>query len=157
MTFVLSSYANKNCIKDMIRINCTSHPFQKQNMRTEISNMRNIHEIMLLSGAYVFCDPMITVLIQKTSFFKCVKSLKVDAFWQKLADNYMKNYSQFRWRNSRRATEFRFWIGCQNLADRLILSAKVKNFRKSSIKKINIPSSFVFQSEASKVTIQRKK
>ena len=81
MTFVLSSYMqSKNCIKDMIRINCTLHPFQKQNMRTEISNMRDIHEIMLLSGAYVFCDPMITVLIQKTSFFKCVKSLKVDAF-----------------------------------------------------------------------------
>ena len=71
---------SKNCIKDMIRINCTLHPLQKQNMQTEISNMRDIHEIMLLSGAYVFCDPMITVLIQKTSFFKCVKSLKVDAF-----------------------------------------------------------------------------
>ena len=49
-------------------------------MRTEISNMRDIHEIMLLSGAYVFCDPMITVLIQKNFIFKWVESLKLDAF-----------------------------------------------------------------------------
>ena len=80
MTFVLSSYAIKKLYKgyDPHKLHVTSIP--KENMRTEISNMRDIHEIMLLSGAYVFCDPMITVLIQKTSFFKCVKSLKVDAF-----------------------------------------------------------------------------
>ena len=118
----------------MIRINCTLYEFLRENMRTGISNMEDIHEMMLWSLTCMFRVPMTTVLIQITSFFKSEKSIKVDAFWQKFVHEYMKTYSQFRLGNYTSACEFRFWIGCQNLANRLIISAKMKNFRKISIK-----------------------
>ena len=125
----------QNPTKHMIRINCTLYEFLRENMRTGISNMEDIHEMMLWNLTCMFRVPMTTVLIQITSFFKSGKCLKVDAFWQKLAHNYIKTYSQFRWGNYTSASEFRFRIGGQNLADRLISSAKMKNFRKISIEK----------------------
>ena len=54
---------------------------------------------------------------------------------KKLAHNYIKIYSQFRWGKYTSASEFRILLGGQNLAHRLILSAKMENFRKISIKK----------------------
>ena len=42
--------------------------------------MEDIHEMMLSSVTCVFRSLMTTVLIQITSFSKCAKSLKVDAF-----------------------------------------------------------------------------
>ena len=131
----LNGNDSKNTEKDMIRINCTLYKFLRENMRTGISNMEDMHEMILWNLTCMFRAPMTTVLIQITSFFKSGKSLKVEVFWQKLAHNYMKTYSQFRWGNYTSASEFRFWIGGQNLADRLILSAKMKNFRKISIEK----------------------
>ena len=118
----------------MICINCTLYEFLRENMWTGISNMEDIHEMMLWNLICMFRVPMTTVLIQITSFFKSGKSFKVDAFWQKLAHNYMKIYSQFRWCKYTSASEFRFWIEGQNLADRLILSAKLKIFEKSASK-----------------------
>ena len=121
--------------KDMIRINFTLYEFLRENIRTGISNMEDIHEMMLWKLTFMFGVPMTTVLIQITSFFKSGKSPKLDAFWQKLAHNYMKTHSQVRWGKYTSASEFRFWIWGQILADRLILSAKMKNFRKISIEK----------------------
>ena len=70
----------------------------------------------------------------------------------------MKTYRKFRGGNYTGATEYRFWIGIQNLENHLILSAKMKFFRKkNNLKKINNPSNFVLQIEMSKVSVQRKK
>ena len=80
--------------------------------------------------------------------FKSGKRLKVYVFWQKLANDYIKIWSWFRWGDYTSASEFIIWIRVQNLADRLILSAKMKNLEKSTLKR-NIPSSFVFQIETS--------
>ena len=66
--------------KDMIRINYTVNKILRVNMRTGISNMEDILEMMLQSGTCMFRAPMTTLLIQISSFFKCVKRLKVDAF-----------------------------------------------------------------------------
>ena len=79
----------KNYQKDMIRMNCTLYEFLKENMRIGISNMEDIHEMMLWNLTCMFHVLMTTVLIQIKSFFKSGKSLKVDAFWQKLIHNYM--------------------------------------------------------------------
>ena len=49
----------------------------------------------------------------------------------------MKTYFQFRWGTYTSASEFRFWIGGQNLADQLILSAKIKKIEKSASKNKN--------------------
>ena len=121
--------------KDMIRINFTLYEFLRENIRTGISNMEDIHGIVLWKLTFMFVVFMTTVLIQITSFFKSGKSPKVDAFWQKLAHNYMKTHSQFRWGKYTSDSEFRFWIGDKIHANRLILSAKMKNFRKISIEK----------------------
>ena len=125
-----------DCIKkDMIHIKFTLHEFIGENMQAGISNMEDIHELMLWSDIFVFRVHKTTVLIQKASFFKCAQRLEVHAFWQKLRKNLTKSYLQFRWGISQAATEFRFWIGAQNFADRLILSAKMKKSQKICIKK----------------------
>ena len=76
----------------MIRTNCTLYKFLQENMRTGISNTEDICEMMLWNLTCVFRVPMTTVLIQITSFLNPGKSLKVDAFQQKLAHNYIKIY-----------------------------------------------------------------
>ena len=126
---------NQKCKKDMIHIKLTLHEFIGENMQAGISNMEDIHELMLWSDIFVFRVHKTTVLIQKASFFKCAQRLEVHAFWQKLRKNLTKSYLHFIWGISQAATEFRFWIGAQNFADRLILSAKMKKSQKISIKK----------------------
>ena len=112
------------------------HEFLKEIMQAGISNMEDIHKLMLWNKTCVFHVHKTIVLIQKTSFFKCAQKLEVHAFWQKLRKNLTKAYLQFRWGISQAATEFRFWIGAQNFEDRLILSAKMKKKnRKINIKK----------------------
>ena len=140
----------------MIRINCTLYEFLRENMRTGISNMEDIHEMMLWSSTCIFRIPMTTVLIQITSFFKSGKSLKVAAVSQKLAHHYIKTASQLTWGNNTSASEFGFWIGGQNLAKSADFIGQNEKLTKNQNRKINIPSSFVFQIEASKLTIQRK-
>ena len=49
-------------------------------MRTKISNMEDIREILLWNLTCAFHARMNIVLIQITSFFKDGKSLKVDVF-----------------------------------------------------------------------------
>ena len=137
----------------MIPINRTLHQFQKGNVNFEYGRYsRNdvIKRDLGVVWSHDYCaDP-------KKSLFRRVKSLKLNVFWRKLADDDMKICSQFRCGNVTWATKFRFWIGCQNLADRLILSDRMKKIRKISIEKY-IQSNFFFQVETSKVTIQRKK
>ena len=67
-------------MKGMIHIRLTLNEFIWENMQAGISNMEDIHKIMLKSKTCVFRVRMTTVLIQITSFLKCAKSLKVDAF-----------------------------------------------------------------------------
>ena len=139
----------------MIHIKLTLHEFIGENMQAGISNMEDIHELMLWSDTFVFRVHKTTVLIQKASFFKCAQRLEVHAFWQKLRKNLTKSYLQFRWGISQAATEFRFWIGAQNFADRLILSAKMKKVKKSASKnkhpiKINLFRGLETQSTNSK-------
>ena len=67
-------------LKDIIRINGTLHQFLKENMQFGIFNMEDIHKMMLCFGTCVFHVPMTTVLIQKTSFFKSGKKVKLDMY-----------------------------------------------------------------------------
>ena len=103
-------------------------------MQAGISNMEDIHELIIWNDTYAFRVHMTTVLIEKTPLFGCVQRLEVHAFWQKLCENVTKSYLQFRLGISERATEFRFWIGSQDFANRLILSAKLKKVEKSASK-----------------------
>ena len=72
----------------------------------------------------------------------------------KVTWNITKSYLQFKRGISQVATEFKFWIGAQKFAYRLILSAKKKS--KNQHQKINIPSSSVLWFGDFKVLIQRK-
>jgi len=99
---------------------------------------------------------MTTVLIQITSFFKSGKSPKLDAFWQKLAHNYMKNIPNLDEVSIQAPASSDFGLEARILQIADFIGQNEK-FSKNQHRKINIPSSFVFQIEASKVPIQRKK
>ena len=47
----------KKSIKDMIHINFTLYEFLRGNIRTGISNMEDIHEIMLWKLTFIFGVP----------------------------------------------------------------------------------------------------
>ena len=137
----------------------TLYEFLRKNMRAGISNMKVIQEMMFWNLTCMFGVPMTTMLIQITSFFKCGKSFKVESFWQKLDHNYMKAYSQFRWGNYiiiQAPASSDFYWGPESCRSIDFIGQNQK-FSKNQHRKINIPSSFVFQIEASKVRIQRKK
>ena len=127
--------ASPRChLKDYERIwstwNWTLHKFPRENMQAGISNMKDIHELIIWNDTCAFRVRMTTVLIQKTPLFSCVERLEVQAFWKKLCENVTKSYLQFRWAISETTTEFKFWIRSQNFANRLILSAKMKKVKK---------------------------
>ena len=112
--------------------NWTLHKFLRENMQAGISNMEDIHELIIWNGTYAFRVHMTTVLIEKTSLFGCVQRLEVHAFWQKLCENVTKSCLHFRWGISEHADEFRFWIGSQDFANRLIYRPKWKKVEKSA-------------------------
>ena len=76
--------------------NWTLHKFLRENMQAGISNIEDIHELIIWNDTCVFGVRMTTVLIQKTPLFGCVQRLEVHAFWQKLCENVTKLYLQFR-------------------------------------------------------------
>ena len=76
--------------------NWSLHKFLRENMQAGISNMEDIHELIIWNDTYAFCVHMTTVLIEKTSLFGCVQRLEVHAFGQKLCENVTKSYLQFR-------------------------------------------------------------
>ena len=75
--------------------NWTLHKFLRENMQAGISNMEDIHELIIWNDTYAFRVHMTTVLIGKTPLFGCVQRLEVHAFWQKLCENVTKSYLQF--------------------------------------------------------------
>ena len=78
----------------MIHIKLTLHEFIGENMQAGISNMEDIHDLMLWSDIFGFRVHKTTVLIQKASFFKCAQRIEVHAFWKsrlKISQNHTSN------------------------------------------------------------------
>ena len=80
----------------MIRINYTLHQFLRENMRTGISNMKDIRKLMLGNFTYMFRVPMTVVLIQISSFCKSTQRLKVYTYRHELLHKCTKAHSEFR-------------------------------------------------------------
>ena len=88
-----------------------------------------------------------------SSIHRNLKSIHFDKSCVKISQNHTLNLDGI----SQAATEFRFWIGVQNFADRMILSAKMKKSQKVSIKnKHPIKLRFLIWRLQGATVIQRK-
>ena len=92
----LLTFIVKNAQRIWSTWNWTLHKFLSENMQAVISNMEDIHELIIWNDTYAFRVHMTTVLIERTPLFGCLQRPEFHAFWQKMCKNVTRSYLQFR-------------------------------------------------------------